>query len=213
VYAVGNYYGSGTSQPLIEKWNGTKFANQSVSLPSGCSYVKLYSVSFTSSSNGWAVGICSSPSPDKYVIYHYDGTSWSSTVGTGNARLYSVKAISASEAWAVGQKAGTPWKPYILHYTTSGGWQEDTSISFSSTYASTLNSVDVDGANDVWAVGVFNGNNTLALHYNGSSWLQVDTSFISAPSQLTGVAVNSNVAWLGGGTGSTANTPLVLKSQ
>ncbi len=56
-WAVGAYGGNGSQQvPLIEKWNGSKFANQSPALPSGTLNGSLKAISFSSSTNGWAIG-------------------------------------------------------------------------------------------------------------------------------------------------------------
>ncbi|HSX09689.1 MAG TPA: hypothetical protein VLF93_06040 [Candidatus Saccharimonadales bacterium] len=216
VYAVGYYNNSGVNiAPLIEKWNGTKFAQQALSLPSGCTSVQLYGVSVFSSSDVLAVGQGSCTSGNKYVIYHYDGTSWTSISGlptsATSAILYSVKAISSTEAWAVGSKSFSPQQPLIMHYTSGGGWQEDTSNSFGATSISLLTSVDADSSNNVWVAGTLNGN-PLTVHYNGSSWTQISTPTLSSPVNVNGVAVNSGIGWLGGYTGSSTFSPFALKS-
>ncbi len=87
VWADGYYHNGSTYVPLIEKWNGTKFAQQTLSLPSGYTYGSLYSIAFSSSSNGYAVGYVGNGSGSKWIIYHYDGSSWSS---------YTLGSISAS---------------------------------------------------------------------------------------------------------------------
>lgn len=214
VYAVGYYNNNGVNlDPLIEEWNGTKFAQQSVSVPSGCTSVELYGVSVLSSSDVLAVGQAfGCTAGDEYVIYQYNGSSWSSIVGlptsATSAILYSVKAVSSTEAWAVGFKSFSPQQPLIMHYTSGGGWQEDTSNSFGVTSSSHLYSVDADSSNDVWAVGTLNGN-PLAVHYNGSSWTQINPS-LSSPLYINGVAVNSGIGWIGGYTGS--SDPFALES-
>src|SRR6266496_2971177 len=152
IWAVGYYYDGSTDEPLIEEWNGTKLAQQTISAPSGCANTRLNSVTFSSSTNGWAVGYTNCSSTKYYVVYHYNGTSWSSTVGTiTTSNLLSVAAISDGEAWAIGGQ-GTNSTPLILHYI-SGSWTEDTSFnSFYPTYA-TLYGVGADSSSNVWIVG------------------------------------------------------------
>jgi hypothetical protein len=209
VWAVGVYYTSGHNKPLIEKWNGTKFAQQTISLPSGETDANLNSVAFSSSSNGWAVGGAGG-TVNSYVVYHYDGSSWTPyTLGSLNgAVLSSVTAVSDSEAWAVGkQLVSNVWRPLILHYTSANGWQQDTSFTGYPSGNLALWGVGTDDASNVWAVG----DNGFTMHYNGSSWVQVTTPSVSGTVYLTSVAVNSDYAWTAGWYGSPAS-PVVYIS-
>lgn len=210
VYAVGDYCTgtSGATLPLIEKWNGTKFAQQTISLPSGETNGQLNGVAFSSSSNGWAVGNASGTT-NSFIIYHFDGSSWSSTLGSiSNANLLSVTIVSGSEAWAVGTQ-GSSNTPLILHYTSTNGWQQDTSFNSYPSFTK-LYSVSADSASDVWIVGKgYNGTITapFTMHYNGSSWSQVSTPSVSSITILQGVSVNSGKAWAGGAANPTSSTP------
>jgi len=211
VWAVGYYY---NTQPLIEKWNGTKFAQQTISLPTGFTHTQLLSVAFSSSSNGWAVGQAYSSSTGwTYVIYHYDG-SWTSTTGSSTANLTSVAVVSDSEVWAVGSQ-GSSSTPLILHYTSANGWQQDTSFNGYYPSGTTLRSVGTDGASDVWIVGEWsNGTYSLpyTMHYNGYYWAQFTTPTLSGYSYLIqGVAVNSGDAWIGGYYNYSVPSPVVFQ--
>jgi len=218
VWAAGSYWLTGSGyQPLIEKWNSgtSNFDKQTVPLPSGQVASELNGVAFSSSSNGWAVGDANaSGGSDHWVIYHYDGTSWSSNAlgSTNYATLKSVAVVSDSEAWAVGYQ-GSPSKPLILHYTSANGWVEDTS--FNSYYPSGtyLNSVGTDASNDVWIAGQYGGGPwyPYTMHYNGYYWVQSNTPTVSSNSYLEGVAVSSGDAWAGGYIGDSNPTPLVFQ--
>lgn len=216
VWAVG-WYGMGTySLPLLEKWNGTKFALQTIYLPSGYTTGKLHAVSFSSSTNGWAVGEGANSSIQTALVYRWDGSNWTSSTpsnpsGYNNVFWNSIAAVSDSEAWAVGSKtmSGSNITPTISHYTSANGWQEDTSFSFQNT---AIYAVSGDSPSDVWVVGEYGSNHApFAMHYDGSSWQQVSTPSLSGRSPLQGVAVNAGHAWAGGFTGS-APYPLTLKS-
>ena len=210
-YWCNNYY----MQPMLQKWNGSQFVNQTLSPLGSTTGGRLNGISF-SSSYGWAVGQATNTGAS-YLIYTYNGSSWSSpTVGSiNNAVLNSVTAVSNTEAWAVGyQPNGTYTKPLILH-TTDGGstWTEDTS--FANNYPSgvtTLKSVAADSSSDVWIVGNnnLNGSNTaFTMHNSGSGWTQVTTPSASA---LYGVAMISGVAWAGGSNYQSISSPITFKS-
>ncbi len=218
IYATG-YYSS--YQPLIEKWNGTKFAQQTISLPSGYTSVQLNSIAFSSATNGWAVGFASNSSGFSHVIYHYDGSSWTPTVGSiTHGDLLSVTIVSDSEAWAVGHQGTSNNVPLILHYT-NGSWSEDTSFNGHYPTGTNLQAVGTDGTDDVWVVGYINSttNHFFTMHYNGSSWAQVTAPSISSSNwydwNLSSVAVNSGVAFAGGYWSATSTSnynPLIFQS-
>jgi len=216
-WAAGYYWCNGSnSEPMIQKWNGTQFVNQTLTLPSGGG--QLNGISF-SPSYGWAGGY-SSGTGASYLIYKYNGSSWSSpTIGSiSNAVLKSVAAISDTEAWAVGyQPNGAGSKPLILH-TTDGGstWTEDTSFASSYPAGTTwLKSVAADSSSDVWIVG-YNCNSACTtfytMHNSGNGWSQVATPSISGSNALIGVSVNSGVAWAGGSNYQSISSPITFKS-
>lgn len=210
VWAVGQYWTSGGLMPVLEKWNGTKFALQTISLPSGETSGILSSIAFSSSTNGWAVGYVTGSVTNAYVIYHYDGTSWTPSLGPSNTDLISVAVVADSEAWAIGAQ-GTTGTPLILHYTSANAWQEDTSFNGYYPTSTTLKSVGTDGASDVWIVGKA-GSAFFTMHYNGYYWDQFITPSPTGTSGgLQGVAVNSGYAWAGGYRYQSAYYPVVLQ--
>src|SRR6266487_1702369 len=212
VFAAGWYY-DGTAhldKPLIEKWNGTKFAQQTVSVPTGVTHVKLNSVAFSSSTSGWAVGQGYNGSGWYDLFYQYNGTTWTGTLGSiaSPSNLLSVSVLPSGEAWAVGYGS----TPLIMHYT-SGSWTQDTSFNGSFPTNTNLESVSADSTSDVWIAGYSGSGTPYTMHYNGSAWSQVSTPSVSGTSELFGVAVNSDVAWAGGFQNGTTNpNPLTFKS-
>ena len=111
IWTVGIYStGSGTTQTLIEQWNGTSW--QVVSSPNpGTRNNSLSSVAAVSSTTLWAAGAYanSMSGPAQTLIEHWNGTTWqvifSPNVGTGNNLLNGVVAMSATNLWAVGTYA------------------------------------------------------------------------------------------------------------
>ncbi len=218
VWAVGFYYDGSHYQPLIEKWNGTKLAQQTniASLPSGC-YIQgntgLGGIALTSSTSGWAVGkvACTSGGTTTIydVIYQYDGTTWTPidprvSGYVASANLHKVRVVGITndgEAWMIGEQQCTPnCKPLILHYTTTNGWQEDTSYSSYYPAYAILYGIGASSQSNVWIVGYWYSTNYVpyTMHYNGYAWVQVNTPTISGAANLEGVTVPSNQAFAGG---------------
>ncbi len=206
IWAVGYYNNSG-NKPLLLKWNGTKFADQGLALPSGTTSGTLTSVSF-SSSNGWAVGTFNGGSTG-YVFY-YDGSSWSPyALPSGMNINQSVVTISADEAWGVGYYNSTF---RFLHYTTANGWVADTSFTLAS---GVIYSISGDSSSNVWAVGtrvVGSQPAPFFLHYDGNGWYQVSAPTYSEYTDLKDVSVVSGKVWAAGNryVSSTPRYPVVL---
>ena len=112
IWAVGSYAidGVGTSQTLVEHWNGTKWSV--VSSPNvGSSSNQLAAIAAIAAHNIWALGYSTSGSPPnpttQTLIEHWDGTQWSVTPspspGNLNNFLNGVTRVPGTiKVWAVG---------------------------------------------------------------------------------------------------------------
>jgi hypothetical protein len=163
----------------------------------------LSGVAADTASDVWAVGQVGG---GQTLIEHWNGSSWS-TVTSPNPgsedQLNSVAVVSASDVWAVGQYVNVnsgAFQTLIEHWNGSI-WSKVTSPNPGSAH-NQLNSVAVVSANDIWAVGLYgNGNSgalqTLAEHYDGTSWSKVTIPNPgSGDNALTGVAaVSTHDVW------------------
>ena len=158
----------------------------------------LWGVAVLSPCNAWAVG---DYDPGQTLIVHWDGASWTQVPSPDPAtpsRLFGVHALSASNVWAVGEYFdGSIDKTLIVHWDGSA-WTQVPSPNVSGATQNVLKAVRGSSATNVWAVGYFvNSNNvdqTLILHWNGTSWKQVPSPDPSGPAldqELTSVASNS----------------------
>ena len=158
----------------------------------------LRGVAVLSPCNAWAVG---DYDPGQTLVAHWDGTSWTQVPSPDPAtpsRLFGVHAVSASNVWAVGEYFdGSIDKTLIVHWDGSA-WTQVPSPNVSGATQNVLKAVRGSSATNVWAVGYFvNSNNvdqTLILHWNGTSWKQVPSPDPSGPAmdqELTSVASNS----------------------
>ncbi len=111
----------------------------------------------------WAVGTYyyTSQSASPPVIFHYDGTSWSSLVSGAFSTnpFFAIWGSSASNIWALGGSyANGQAIGNVLHYDGTS-WS-----SVSNALMANLRAIWGTSASDVWSVG------DAILHYDGTSW-------------------------------------------
>ncbi|HEX9989266.1 MAG TPA: S-layer homology domain-containing protein [Chloroflexia bacterium] len=160
----------------------------------------------------WAVGYSNHNDYTGYsqeshtLIQHWDGSAWARDTTPVGGQLYSITALAANDVWAVGTRRGV--RPYIgqgeiflaMHW--NGAVWTAMGDSFSSSEVDRLYGVAAVSTDDVWAVGVFAGNN-LVVHWNGSEWQRITLPSDIPTGTLTGVAaIAANDVWAVGRTGS-----------
>ena len=192
-WAVGDD-GSGTGIAL--RWNGAAWTQ--AALPAVPGYVSLTGVSAVSSSEVWAVGYVSTDS-FRTLTLRWNGSVWTqvpspnpSTAYIPANFLYGVHARSSTEVWAVGtyhpkstRKSSLPPQTLALRWNGSA-WQHVVTPALKaangySVYSQFLGVRSI-AANDAWAVGTV-GNQTLAMHWNGSAWTVTPTPPNVVPNQ------------------------------
>lgn len=125
-----------------------------------------------------------------------------------------VSSVSGSSAWAVGTIEGTNGTELTLAARWNGkSWSQVSSPSPGGANAvSALTGVSADSGSDAWSVGYYGtfGLETMALHWDGTSWTQVATpnpGYPSSSSTLTAVsALSATDAWAVGTYGNTEQT-------
>ncbi len=196
-WAVGSYQPDGGAATLNQAlhWDGHVWSSVATPNPGGTTGEAsnaLGSVTCTSASNCWSVGIDrpNSQSTSQNEILLWNGTKWSKAStpepggwiqGNANA-LFGVSCESATTCWAVGSYT-------INHFQTERNqvlrWNGSTWSSVnvpnpagtSGVVFNQLTSINCRTGN-CWAVGSYqtnNGQTTLseALHWNGSAWTSV----------------------------------------
>jgi hypothetical protein len=113
------------------------------------------------------------------VIEHFDGTAWhlvAQPVHTYQSVLVSVSAASPSDIWAVGGQNGGTSAPVLVEHYNGTGWTEvpNPAPPPNVAYHGGVGAVAALGSGDVWVVGSAVANSsttqTLALHFDGTSW-------------------------------------------
>jgi hypothetical protein len=132
----------------------------------------------------WAVG----SDAGKTLTMHWDGARWArisspNPEGSYGAELDGIAALSGNNVWAVGRYSGKfdnqESMTLVLHWDGKS-WTQVPSPSVPSATSDTynyLNGVAAVSNNDVWAVGAYSENGsvagrTLILHWDGRSWTQ-----------------------------------------
>jgi hypothetical protein len=218
IWAVGrdsNADGS-VEQGLILHWNGTSWLQ--TPSPNPGKFVQLTSVHEISASDAWAVGTVSDGSTIQTLTLHWDGTSWtqkpSPNPGIGNrGELTSVTATSGGDVWAVGdylssENPSDAVSTLVMHWDGTS-WKQTASPNPEPDILNQLTGVSAVSPDDAWAVGFFaNGTSdqTLILHWDGSSWTQVPSPDPFEDDNLTGVAATSASSAVAVGNGQTGHT-------
>jgi hypothetical protein len=203
VWAVGFHTATnGAYVTLIEHWNGTGWSV--VASPSPNSTVNvLNAVAATGPSDVWAVGYQNGGGSQPLVV-HFNGTSWT-VVPTpprpSGSVLNSVSAISPTNAWAVGTyPASTGGQVTLVEHWNGTSWSVIPSPNVNTSYgsANVLRSVASVSASDIWAVGMFQNQNTnyhqhrtFAMHWNGLGWTVVSSPTPGVSGELYSVAALS----------------------
>jgi len=155
----------------------------------------LNGVADVSPDNVWAVGYINFQSLNAYqsaIIEHFDGTSWHVFSSPQfpppqTAELNAITAISANDIWAGGEVFADPNALPLLEHFDGNSWtQFPAPVTDCIVYG-----ISADTANDVWAVGSTLGGGTCTLHYNGSTWVMVNS-----PNQCCGYNKLSGVVAL-----------------
>jgi hypothetical protein len=165
----------------------------------------LAALDVISSTDIWAVGNSLSGEIRSTLVEHWDGVSWSVVPSPNGAEpvnwLTGVSAISDDDVWAVGYTNdgnGFESQSFTLTMHFDGtGWQVVTSPNPEPNpnpgnypASNELYAVYALSADDVWAVGhtfTVTEEQTLALHWNGSGWVDVPTPHPSRYSRLRSI--------------------------
>jgi hypothetical protein len=172
---------SGTSQTLIEYWNGTSWSVVPSPSPGGGGSF-LSAIAVTSANDIWAVGYMYNNNPIiQTLIEHWNGTSWSAVPspnpGQGNV-LSAVAAISTNDVWAVGRyyNAGSSSYQTLAEHWDGDCWSVVSSPNPGAGFNYLYGVAPVSGkSGKVWAVGTYvntstNTFQTLIEKWSGKSW-------------------------------------------
>ncbi len=210
------------SRTLIAHWDGTAWTQVPSPNPGGTgssSQNVLYSVTATSSSNAWAVGLYSTGTGPNALVLHWNGTAWTQQPSPIQAELHSVAGAAPASAWAAGSMGGGPvFKTLIEHWNGTAWSQQASPNPAGFAFGSQLDGVAATSSSSAWAVGESvkdvgpSVSQTLIARWNGTAWAQVSspnpggTGSGSANFLLSVTATSASNAWA---VGSYATSPTV----
>lgn len=188
---------AGTSYPLAETWNGASWTLRSPTPPPGVDEARLTADTCLSATSCLAVGWYYDPhaSTTLALAYVWNGKTWTlhlPAVPTGGyaAYLAAVTCVSASVCKAVGN-----YDNGVLIETWNGvRWSIQSNNLGGAT--ARLNSISCSAANACTATGSVGYTTTLALRWNGTTWLEQTTPNPngSIRAELDGVACSTSVS-------------------
>jgi hypothetical protein len=204
-WAVGYFEDyDGYIRPLVERWDGARWTQLLVPQPQGATAAVLSGVDGASPDDVWAVGHYYDYDHRRFLSYvlHWNGTEWSRISSPDPSHseniLNGVASISAKSVWAVGYYYADGEGPETLVQHWDGvRWSVVETPNWAVGYGTdnVLRSIAVVSENDIWAVGMFENQNTdihqhrpLAIHWNGKRWTLAALTSPGISSELNGVA-------------------------
>ncbi len=201
IWAVGEDWSSGTNRGFTMHWDDTQW-NIVPSPNTG----ELNAVTAVSSNDVWAVGVTGVHPNLQTVTMHWDGSQWSivpsPNIGALDNILYGVTALASNDAWAVGYYYNTSAGQYqtLTMHWRGASWTVVSSPNITGTGENRLNAVSASSANDVWAVGTYQGGTQMViLHWDGTQWNVVPG--LGGGALYGVVALSANDAWAVGSVG------------
>jgi hypothetical protein len=184
----------GEQNPLAMHWDGTSWSI--VDIPGSYGHQGLLAVGGSGPHDVWAMGL-------GHQALHWDGSSWSlvplADPGSAFWHVEAISAVATDDAWAVGNMTngtGTSGAPLAEHWDGSSWSIADTPDPIPQPKTAeaygTLSAVDAITGDDVWATGQTENvapvgqSNTVALHWDGSSWTRTQTPDVEAQSGTYG---------------------------
>lgn len=174
-WAVGWYSDGAVRHTLILHWNGKAWRRTPSPNPAGCvPGDELISVSGTSATNAWAVGLftgCFFLVP-QVLIEHWNGKAWRMVrppkINSPTDLLTGVAAISASNAWAVGTALGGKGfdQTLVLHWNGKSWSRVASPDPGGPANTHFVTGVAAWSASSIWTVGDYGdgARTALALH-------------------------------------------------
>jgi aldose sugar dehydrogenase len=186
IWAVGNYRRGENYEPLTMRWDGGRWVAHTILGWPQSENAYLMGVQAVSEGEAWAVGYYERQGETRTLTLRWNGSEWerwgSPSPGSAMSHLRGIDASSPANVWAVGYYTDTiasenTVRPLLIRWDTSG-WRQVPGPDFGPDIDARLIGVEVLGENDVWAVGNLQPTpsgmeETLILHYNGTSWTRV----------------------------------------
>lgn len=219
VWAAGVIYmPDGTSQALLEYWDGSRWNIVAHPEPQA-QYAQFTGIHAISASNVWAVGSLVKRGSGSAItlIEHWNGSQWS-MVASPNLEgdgfvLDSITGFSANDLWAVGlyhMPGSQFYQPLVEHWNGSA-WKVIPAPTEQSWNVELAGVSGVTG-NDVWAVGFAINETgsefrTVVERWNGLRWSIVSSPNPGTANMLWGVvALSSHNVWAVGATSNSSGT-------
>jgi hypothetical protein len=184
---------------LIMHWNGTKWNVAKPSTFEPYYFYNLSQVAFTDANDGWAAGDVNSEGGCQFLIYHWDGATWTEVSLPEDWALlgcvHDMAALSSSDVWVVGTNRSQGTEVGVTVHWDGNDWKIVSELSSYNIY-----SVSALSPNNIWAIT----GKGVVLNWDGVEWkeeIQLDranTIFAQTPDDI--FAVGTKI-WYSNGDG------------
>jgi hypothetical protein len=145
-----------------EEWEISKPSN----IDSGGPYsYNLYNVAFTEENDGWAAGCVGSEGGGYFLVYHWDGITWSEVSLSEERDLWAcvrdVVALSATDVWMTGTGSDMGKEYGVTMHWNGIRWER-----FADLNSYNIHSMSALSPDNIWAITRY-GN---VLNWNGIEW-------------------------------------------
>ena len=152
---------------LILHWNGKDWevSKPAVVDPGPHSSLDLYSVAFNEANDGWAAGCTGSEGGGYFLVYHWDGRTWSEVSLSEERDLWAcvrdVAALSATDVWMTGTGSDMGEEYGVTMHWNGIRWER-----FADLNSYNIHSMSALSADNIWAITRYG----IVLNWNGIEW-------------------------------------------
>ena len=152
---------------LILHWNGEEWEISKPSThDSGWPYsYNLYDVAFTEENDGWAAGCVDSEGGEYFLVYHWDGVTWSEVSLSEERDLWAcardIVTLSATDVWMTGTGSDMGKEYGVTMHWNGIRWER-----FADLNSYNIHSMRASSADNIWAITRYG----IVLNWNGIEW-------------------------------------------
>ena len=173
---------------LILHWGGTKWEISMPYISAQFAFYDLTEIAFTEATDGWAAGEVSNEGGSQFLIYHWDGATWTEVSLPEDwnllGRIDHLVALSSTDVWVFGTNRKSESGTGVTIHWDGNQWKL-----FPELRSYNISSVSALSTDNIWAIT----REGVVLNWNGIEWkekIQLDqasTIFAQNPGDIFAV--------------------------
>ena len=173
---------------LILHWGGTKWEISKPSISAQFAFYDLTQIAFTEATDGWAAGDVSNEGGSQFLIYHWDGATWTEVSLPEDwnllGRIDHLVALSSTDVWVFGTNRKLETDTGVTIHWDGNQWKL-----FPELRSYNISSVSALSTDNIWAIT----QEGVVLNWDGVEWKEktqlenANTIFAQAPADIFAV--------------------------